>query len=58
MKIKLQCFHPLDSDSLGEAYDMEESILGEFDRLVCRCPKCGKEVFVTYEIETPYQKEI
>ena len=55
MKIKLRCFHgPEDDFSLGEAYDMEESILGEFDRMVFRCPECGKEIFVTYEVETPY----
>ena len=56
MKIRLQCFHP-DEETLGEAYDMEEMILAEFDRLVFRCPICKKETFVIFEVETPYQKE-
>lgn len=55
MKIKLKCFHPPDQEGLGEAYDMEESILGEFDRMVFRCVKCGKEIFVTYEVERKYE---
>ena len=54
MKIKLRCFHPGDDYSLGEAYDMEESILGEFDRMVFKCPKCKKEILVTYEVEKKY----
>ena len=56
MKIKLRCFHkPAGSKVFGDAYDMEESILGEFDRMVFRCPKCKKEIFVTYEVETKYE---
>ena len=53
MKLNLQCFHPSEK-TLGEAFDMEEMILGEFDRIVFRCPECKKEVFVTWEVERPY----
>ena len=56
MKLILQCFHPSE-ETLGEAFDMQEMVLGEFDRFVFRCPKCGKEIFVSWEIETPYRKE-
>lgn len=57
MKIKLQCFHPSeDEDKLGEVFDMEEMTLAEFDRFVFRCPDCGKETFLIYEVETPYSK--
>ena len=55
MRIKLRCFHEPEDQGFGEAYDREESILGEFDRMVFRCPKCKKEIFVTYEVETKYE---
>lgn len=55
MKIKLRCFHPPDQEGFGEAFDMEEMILGEFDRMVFRCPECGKEIFMTYEVERKYE---
>lgn len=57
MKIKLKCFHAPDKEGFGEAYDMEEMILGEFDRMVFRCPKCKKEIFVTYEVERKYEDD-
>ena len=53
MKVRLQCFHT-GEENLGEAFDMEEMILGEFDRMVFRCPECKREIFVTYEVENPY----
>ncbi len=53
MKIRLSCFHP-EIDNFGKAFIMLEKKIFEFDRVIYKCPKCDKEIFVTFIIKDEY----
>lgn len=45
----LSCFHE-DESKIGKAYKMKPSSLLEFNRIVFKCVKCGKEVFLIIDL--------
>lgn len=45
----LDCFHE-DESKIGKAYKMTPSSLLEFNKIVFKCVKCGKEVMLSIEL--------